>query len=101
VFHTPEISSSKDLEELEKMKEKIGSMLVAEESAAKSWYKTGPPDIPVISDIDEKTVNPLSQHSNMVANLRANNQVFLYVKPEDVVKCRKIVGEVMDHARSG
>src|SRR5882724_6220131 len=101
VFHTPEISSSKDREELEKMKEKIGSMLVAEESAAKSWYKTGPPDIPVISDIDEKTVNPLSQHSNMVANLRANNQVFLYVKPEDVVKCRKIVGEVMDHARSG
>jgi len=49
VFHTPEISSSKILKNWKKMKEKIGSMLVAEESAAKSWYKTGPPDIPVIS----------------------------------------------------
>ncbi len=75
-------------------------MIVTEEPASKNWYKTGTPDIPVISDIDEKTVRPLSQHSNVVANLKANNQVFLYVKPEDVTKCRKIVSEVMGHARS-
>jgi HD superfamily phosphohydrolase len=100
VFHTPEVSTSRDLEQLGKVKEKLGKLLVAEEPASKSWYKTGTPDIPVISDIDEKTVNPLSQHSNVVANLRANNQVFLYVKPGDVNKCRKIVGEVMDNARS-
>jgi uncharacterized protein len=97
VFHTPEISGEKDLEQLQAVKKGLGKLLAAEEPASKSWYKTGTPDIPVVNDIDEKTVKPLSEHSNVVANLRANNQVFLYVRPEDADKGRKIVNEVMDH----
>jgi len=100
IFHTPEVSVEKDLDQLQTVREKLGKLLVAEEPASKSWYKTGMPDIPVVNDIDEKTVRPLSEHSNVVANLKANNQVFLYTKPEDVPKAKKIVGEVMEHARS-
>ena len=99
IFHTPEVSSEKDLELLEKVKERLGKLLAANEPASKSWYKTGTPDIPVVNDIDEKTVSPLSEKSNVVANLKANNQVFLYVKPQDVADGKKIVKEVMENAR--
>jgi HD superfamily phosphohydrolase len=99
IFHTPEVSVEKDLEQLQTVKEKLGKLVVAIESASKSWYKTGTPDIPVVNDIDEKTVRPLSEHSHVVANLKANNQVFLYVKPEDVTSGKKIIKEVLEHAR--
>lgn len=89
IFHTPEISRKSDLKQLERVKKKLGKLLAAEESASKSWYKTGAPDIPVVSDIDEKIVKPLSKYSCVVANLKANNQVFLYVRPEDVAKVNK------------
>jgi hypothetical protein len=65
----------------------------------KSWYKTGTPDIPVVDDIDEKSVSPLSEKSNVVANLKANNQVFLYVRPQDAEEGRRIVNEVRENAR--
>lgn len=95
VFHTTETPSSEELEQLEKIKAKLGALVVAEEPAAKSWYKSGPLDIPVLGDIGDKQVKPLSQHSNVVAQMKPNNQVFLYVKPEDVSKATKIVDEVV------
>lgn len=97
VFHTPEVSGEKSLRELENVKRKLRTVLAAEESASKSWYKTGVPDIPVVSDIDERTVKPLSKYSRVVAALKANNQVFLYVKPEDVENAKKKIIEVMKH----
>ncbi len=99
IFHTPEVSSAKDIGQLQRAKEKLGKLLVAEELASKSWYKTGMPDIPVVSDIDNK-MRPLSKYSSVVANLRANNQTFLYVRSEDVPECKQIVGEVMKNVRS-
>jgi HD superfamily phosphohydrolase len=95
VFHTPESPSAEELEQLQQVKAKLGKLIVAEEPAAKSWYKSGPLDIPVLSDIGDKRVGPLSRHSNVVANMKANNQVFLYVKPEDVPAAKKIVDEVL------
>jgi HD superfamily phosphohydrolase len=97
VFHTPEVSDDQDLKQLEAIKTKLGSLLVAEEPATKSWYKTGPTDIPVVDDIYEKTVKPLSECSNVVANLETNNQVLLYSRPEDVSRAKEIVEEVMTH----
>jgi uncharacterized protein len=96
VFYSPEISTAADFEMLENVKNKIGKRLAAEEFASKSWYKTGTPDIPVLSGIGARTVKPLSTYSNVLANLRANNQVFLYVRPEDVSFGRKIVEEVLN-----
>lgn len=95
VFHTPEVPSAEDLEKLEKIKHELGALVVAEEPAGKSWYKTGPLDIPVLGDIGNNVVTPLSRHSSVVANMKPNNQVFLYVKPDDVDKAKQIVDEVL------
>jgi len=94
IFHTPEAPTAEDVEQLHKVKSKLAGLVVAEEPAEKSWYKTGPLDIPVLSDIGKNIVSPLSKHSSVVANMKSNNQVFLYVKPEDVPKAKQIVDEV-------
>ena len=91
IYETPETCTQKDIEELEKVKNAIGNMVVAEESAGKSWYKTGQTDIPVISDSKQNEVAPLSSYSNVVKNLKSNNQVLLYVKLEHVDPARKII----------
>lgn len=95
VFHTPEAPGEKDLDQLQEIKEKLGELVVAEESAEKSWYKTGSNDIPVISSMGEARVKPLSLHSNVVANIRPSSQVLLYVNPEDVPKAKQLVNEVV------
>ena len=56
-------------------------------------------DIPVLDEMNRRTVRPLSKYSNVVANLRANNQVLLYVKPEGVPQAKKIVKEVVESAQ--
>jgi hypothetical protein len=93
VFHTPEAPTTEDVEQMHKMKARLGTLVAAEESAGKSWYKTGPLDIPVLSDIGKNIVSPLSKHSSVVASMKPNNQVFLYVKPEDVPKATQIVSK--------
>ncbi|HXL09013.1 MAG TPA: HD domain-containing protein [Candidatus Bathyarchaeia archaeon] len=100
IYRTPEVSVEADLELVETVKVKLGGLVAAEGLASKSWYKTGRPDIPVVDAIVPKTVKPLSKYSNVVANLRANNQVFLYARPENVSKANEIVGGVMENGRS-
>ena len=82
-----------DMDTLEKIREEVGDLIVAEEPASKSWYKTGTPDIPVVSEIKE--IAPLSKHSSVIANLKANNQVQVYAKPEDAEKARDKINEVL------
>jgi hypothetical protein len=84
VYATPEVCSDDEIEKLNRVKEHLGPLLAAEEHAGKSWYKTGKTDIPVISDVRELTVSPLSNYSSVIANIKSNNQVLLYAKPEDV-----------------
>lgn len=95
VFHTPEAPTAEQLEQLQQVKARLGKLVAAEEPAEKSWYKTGPSDIPVLGEIGKNIVKPLSEHSNVVANIKPSNQVFLYVKPEDVPKAKQIVDEVL------
>jgi uncharacterized protein len=99
VFATPEISSDKDVQQLDLVRQRLGRLVCAEETAAKNWYKTGPTEIPVVDDIDRRIVKPLSDYSNVVAGLGTNNQVLLYAMPEDVQRARKIVEEVTGNGR--
>jgi uncharacterized protein len=99
VYRTPEVPEERNLQQLETIKAKLGRLLAAEEPASKSWYKTGPTDIPVVDELDEKSVKPLSDYSDVVKNLHTNNQVLVYAKPEDVPEARKIVQEVIEHDR--
>ncbi len=93
VYHTPEVSTLADLEFLSRVKEALGNLIVAEESASKSWYKTGTPDIPVIRET--KKIEPLSSLSSVLAGLKANNQVLLYSRPENAEEARRRIDEVL------
>jgi HD superfamily phosphohydrolase len=99
-YPSPEISSEGDLALCEEIRKRLGSLIVGEAEAGKSWYKTGRPDIPVVSSVDPNSVLPLSKFSNVVLNMRANNQVLLYVKPEDAEKANQTVREVLEHERN-
>jgi uncharacterized protein len=100
IYHTNEVPDEKNLQQLEKVKAQLGSLVVAEEPASKSWYKTGPTDIPVVDGLDETIVKPLSYYSSVVKNLETNSQVLLYARREDSAKAKKLVNEVRDHDRS-
>ncbi|MFZ3201595.1 MAG: HD domain-containing protein [Candidatus Acidiferrales bacterium] len=100
IHATLEVPDEKNLQQLKTIREKLGGLVAAEEAASNSWYKTGPTDIPVVDNLDEKSIKPLSDYSSVVKNLQTNNQVLLYSRPEDVPKARRIVEEVIENDRS-
>lgn len=79
IYHTPEVCTDKDLRDLRRVKAKLGRLLVAEEMAKKSWYKTGNTDIPVLSKVRSPRVQPLSKYSKAIEGMKENNQVLVYV----------------------
>jgi HD superfamily phosphohydrolase len=99
VYKTPEVSGKKDFELLQKVRTKLGKLVCAEQSASKSWYETGLPDIPVVDDHNPKNVRPLSKDSSVVRGLKANNQVFLYTTREQFDLAERKVQEVTSNAR--
>ena len=94
VYSTPEVSGKNEVELLQKVKSKLGNLVSAEASAAKSWYETGLPDIPVVDDHNPADVKPLSKYSSVVRGLKANNQVFLYVTRQNFDQADSKVREV-------
>jgi HD superfamily phosphohydrolase len=93
VYHTPEVTKKADLNKLERVKKAIGPLLAAEESAAKSWYKTDKADIPVLGQAEK--LAPLSTYSSVLANLKKSNQILVYAKSEDAEAARQKVNEVL------
>jgi hypothetical protein len=90
VVETPEVASKEDLVLFEEAKQKLGEL--AEESRAdKNWYKTGNVDISVVSDLTPGKVFPLSERSSVIKGMKANNQVRLYVRPEDREKAQTLL----------
>lgn len=99
-YGSPEISTEADLCLVENIKRELGELVVSEEESSKSWYKTGTPDIPVVSNVDPETVLPLSKYSPVVLNMKPSNQVLLYVRPEQKEKANEIVRRVLEHERT-
>ncbi len=99
VYETPEVPRKKDLELLEKIRKRLGHLVVAEESASKSWYKKGPTDIPVVDDHHPTDVRPLSKYSNVVRGMSSINQTLLYVAPEKLALAENRVREVTTHVK--
>jgi HD superfamily phosphohydrolase len=99
-YGSPEISTEAELCIVESIKKELGELIVAEEESSKSWYKTGKPDIPVVSNVDPGTVLPLSKYSPVVLNMKPINQVLLYVRPELAEKANEIVRGVLEHERN-
>ncbi|MGO9318695.1 MAG: HD domain-containing protein [Terracidiphilus sp.] len=99
-FRSPEISNVGDDSFLELIREKLGDLVVSVEEASKSWYKTGPPDIPVVSELDPTLVQPLSKFSNVVRSMKSNNQILLYVRPENAERANTIVRQEVENERT-
>lgn len=83
VYETNEVPSMDELKEFEiinsKLKDEIGFI----DFAKNSWYKLGE-DIPIVEEKNgEKHIKPLSQYSNIIANLVPNNQIRIYVPIEN------------------
>jgi HD superfamily phosphohydrolase len=95
VYGTPEVCSDEEMERLNRVKASLGPLLVSEEPAGKSWYKTGKTDIPVVREGKEHTVIPLSQFSSVIASIKSNNQVLLYAKSEEASAARAAVNEAL------
>ena len=84
IYHTPESPRPKDLRRLEQARRALGSLLMAEELANRSWYKVGKPDIPVVSDNPMPEVVPLSKLSSAISGLAPVEKVMLFCRKEDV-----------------
>jgi hypothetical protein len=93
IHHTHEVCTVEDLQELEKVKAKLGNLLVAEETAKKRWYKTGDTDIPVVSEFGSPHVQPLSKYSKAIEGMKENNQVILYVDRAYRQEAEKLLGK--------
>jgi HD superfamily phosphohydrolase len=98
VYHTPESPSADDFARLDRVRDSLGSLLLAEGTASKSWYKVGVPDIPVISDSTGRRSQPLSSYSSMVGRLAPIDKVMLYSRREDIQAARSRV-EVVEGVR--
>jgi len=77
------------LNELKQAREALGDLLQAEELAQTSTYKTGVPDIPVVSNNPDETIKPLSEVSSLVRGLQPVGKVMLYCRKEDVAEAIK------------
>ena len=73
----------------------LGDILVAEDQADRSWYKTGSPDI-LIATEDSEEVRPLSDYSPVIKQLKdaPHRQVRLYALPERAAEGRQIADQI-------
>lgn len=96
-YQTKEVQTADEKVRLDRVRDALGGLLVAEMPAGKSkkWYKTDDADIPVYES-GRKDALPLSEYSSVVRNLGINDQVLLYCRPENKAEAAKKVKEVLD-----
>lgn len=96
VFGNPESSSNQDTMRLLDVKDKLGPLVVHVADSAKSWYKLGAPEIPVLDKRGEnQVVKSLSQYSRIVRSIEAmSGEILLYVRPEDVPTAIELINKV-------
>ncbi len=82
IIHTAETPTAEDLERLVKWRTALNGLLAAEIPAEKSWYKTGPADVQVLTESPKFEVKPLSTYSSVVDSIKPVRQVRLYARPE-------------------
>ena len=98
-FHTPEIPEASDWSTLKLIREELRELIVAEETADKSWYKLGQTDISIVSDNPGRNVAPLSKYSSVVQQLRPIGKVMLFCLKEKVVAARERIQKVMERKK--
>lgn len=87
------MSSAED--ELKRVREVLGDMLVESKRYSNTWYKYDSVDIPVIKDEDATDVRPLSEYSSLLKGFTARDQELLYVKREEAAEAKRRVAAVI------
>jgi uncharacterized protein len=82
-------------DELKRVKEALGGLLIATKTYPNNWYKLSTVDIPVVDDHDNEDVRPLSEYSALLRGFAAQDQELLFVKPEQAAEAKSIVEEVV------
>ena len=97
-YQTKEVQTADEGDKLQRVRECLGRLVVAEMLAGKSkkWYKTDDADIPVYEEEGQNGPVPLSAYSSVVRNLGINDQVLLYCLPEHKAEAAKKVKEALN-----
>ena len=91
VFHTSENPKTADFDRFDDICDALGDLVQTVESAEKSWYKVGEPDIPIQSDNPGNQILPLSNHSDVISGMKPIGKKMAFCRPEDKEAATKIV----------
>ena len=94
MYHTPEVASLEDRENLDQARAELSGFQPFEKSAKKSWYKTEQSGIPVQLENASRSIIPLSEYSSIVASIKPSSQTLLYVKQEHAEEARRRVKHI-------
>jgi uncharacterized protein len=100
VYHTPDSPSASDVKALDRVREKLGKLILAEEVAGTSTYKVGVPDIPVVSGNPDRSIKPLSEVSTVVRGLRPVGKISLFCAKEDAARANETIKSSIHRRRS-
>lgn len=96
IHHTPEVANERDIEKMERVREKLGDIVAAEKSTKNSWYKAGGSDIPVLLLDGNRQAAMLSERSPVVSKFATTNQVKLFAEPRRAGEARKIIKRMLE-----
>jgi HD superfamily phosphohydrolase len=87
------IDEERKLTEIQKA---LGDLVVADEHPKNKWYSsTADVDIPVVNESDNEDVRPLSEYSHLLRDFVSQSPTFLFARPENAEKARRIVKELI------
>jgi uncharacterized protein len=83
-------------EKLLAVRKSLGELVTAEEHPKNKWYSsTADVDIPVVNESDPEDVRPLSQYSHLLRDFVSQSPTFLFARPENAERARKMVKEIV------
>jgi HD superfamily phosphohydrolase len=97
VYETGEVPSERELTEIKDVYDKFQTEISFDDSAEKSWYKTGKEDILILYGFGDKEENlrPLSTISSIVKSMQPIKQKRIYVKSESKEHVKAKINEFL------
>jgi HD superfamily phosphohydrolase len=101
VYQTGEVPTEEELLRLKNVLEKFQAEISFDDSAEKSWYKTGKEDILILCDSGAKNerLQQLSTMSSIVKSMQPIKQKRLYVKGESKIMIRDKIDQFLKECR--
>jgi HD superfamily phosphohydrolase len=100
VYHTSEVPSQTDLEELDRIRKKFADRIALERTPGKTWYTIDKADVSVQMEIPGRPIRSLSECSSVVREIGKSNQIILFTRPEHAEEARKEIEEIRKATKS-